>query len=124
MCLSAASTQTGTAGAASAQADSVKADLLTAVPGAPGQGVQLNLGDVTTSAGTPAATSPASTPTTAPPIPAVASGTSPTAVHTGEWWAGSTPVAAAIAGLGLLLIGWPRIRRLRPLARFGTRARH
>jgi len=125
VCLSAASTQTGTAGAASAQADSVKADLLTAVPGAPGQGVQLNLGDVTTAAGTPPpATSPAAPPTSAPAIPAVASGTSPTAVHTGEWWAGSTPVAAGAAGIGLVLIGWPRIRRLRPLARLHPRARH
>ncbi|HUI03886.1 MAG TPA: hypothetical protein VLZ77_10115, partial [Acidimicrobiales bacterium] len=69
VCLSAASTQTGSADAGAAQADSVKADLLTAVPGAPGKGVQLNLGDVTTSAGAPPpATSPAP-PGTVPPVP-------------------------------------------------------
>jgi hypothetical protein len=120
VCLAAASTSAGGA----AQAHSVKASLLTALPGAPGQGVQLNLGDVSTN-GIDAATAAAGPPTAASPpaVPAQVIGTSPTAVHTGEWWSGSLPVVAAAAALGGLLIGWPRLRRLPLVARVVGRTR-
>jgi hypothetical protein len=120
VCLAAASTSADGA----AQAHSVKASMLTALPGAPGQGLQLNLGDVSTK-GIDAATAPAGAPPAQapPPAPAQVTGTSPTAVHTGEWWSGSLPLVAAAAGLGALLIGWPRLRRVPALARVVARVR-
>jgi hypothetical protein len=124
VCLSAASTSGGTAGTGNATADSVRADLLTALPGVPGKGIQLNLGDVALTAATPAPATAPATPSTAPPaVPAVAAASSPTAVHTGAWWAGSMPFIATGAGLGLLLVGWPRIRRARVVGRAVARVR-
>jgi hypothetical protein len=123
VCLSAASTSGGAGSPAAAQADSVRADLLTQLPGAPGHGIQLNLGDVTsTGTGTPA-TNPATTPagTPAPAVPATLSASPPTAVHTGEWWSGSLPLLATGGGIGALLIGWPRVRRMRAVARMIAR---
>ena len=121
VCLTAASTAANGA----AQAHSVKAQLFSALPGAPGQGLQVDLGDVSTN-GINAATAPSgSPPSQAPPpvVPAQVTATSPTAVHTGEWWSGSLPVVAGVAGLGLLLIGWPKLRRV-AVARAIARRRH
>jgi hypothetical protein len=124
VCLSAASTSSGSASSGNATADSVRADLLTQVPGAPGHGVQLDLGDVALTAAGPAPAavpSPSSSPS--PVVPAVSPG-SPTAVHTGAWWSGSMPLVVSGALLGTLLIGWPRIRRMRIWAHAPSRGRH
>ncbi len=120
VCLAAASTAANGA----AQAHSVKAQLFSALPGAPGQGIQLALGDVSTT-GIDAATAPAASPPAPanPPAPAQVTATSPTAVHTGVWWSGSLPMAAGAAGIGLLLIGWPKLRRLPLVARVVSRPR-
>ena len=124
VCLSAASTSGGTATTGNASADSVRADLLTQIPGAPGHGVQLNLGDVAlTSAGPAPVTAPSPSASLAPVVPAVSPG-SPTAVHTGAWWSGSMPLIASGALLGTLLIGWPGIRRVRLRARAPSHGRH
>ncbi|HUC37096.1 MAG TPA: hypothetical protein VMR97_08230, partial [Acidimicrobiales bacterium] len=55
----------------------------------------------------------------APPAPAAATSaaSSPTAVHTGEWWAGSMPLLVVLAVFGAGLIGWPRLRRVSLVAR-------
>ena len=124
VCLSAAATTGGTASGGTATADSLHADLLTQLPGAPGNGVQLNLGDVAVSAATPpppATTASASPP--APATPAAVPAPSPTTVHTGAWWSGSMPLIVSGTALGGLLVGWPRIRRLPFVARALTHGR-
>lgn len=98
----------------------------------PGQGaINVSLGN--TNAGANAVgVGPATTSKTSPPpgpgpsggLPPVATqaATSPTAVHTGEWWSGSLPLLAILAALGGGLIGWPRLRRLPMVARLVTRS--
>lgn len=66
-------------------------------------------------------TSPTPTPTPTPAAPVTAAATSPTAVHTGEWWAGSLPLLAVLAAVGGALIGWPRLRKLPVLAKLVAR---
>jgi hypothetical protein len=56
-----------------------------------------------------------------PPVQTQVNGFSPTAVHTGEWWAGSLPLLAVLVALGGGLLGWPRLRRLPILARLLSR---
>lgn len=46
------------------------------------------------------------------PSTAAAGGVSPTTVKTGLWFAGSTPYLVGILTFGLLLLAWPRFRRL------------
>lgn len=112
----------GTAGTA----DGATVDLLKGVDG----GVLLNLGS-TSVTGTPATTSAVTSPsgggTAGPssgPVVAAASGAAvPTAVHTGEFWAGSLPVLVGLGGLGGGLVAWPRLRRTRMAARLLGRAR-
>jgi hypothetical protein len=49
------------------------------------------------------------------PVTEGASGAaSPTSVHTGLWFAGSTPYLVGLIAFGLVLLGWPRLRRLLP----------
>ena len=84
----------------------------------PGTGgaIFANLGGVTgavSSNGAPP-TSPNGNP---PAVQTASGGASPTSVHTGEWWAGSLPLIAAIAALGAAMIGWPRLRRFAPISR-------
>ena len=123
VCLSAASTSGGSATSGNASADSVRADLLTQVPGAPGHGVQLNLGNVAlTSAGPAPGAVPSPSAPPPPVVPAVSPG-SPTAVHTGAWWSGSMPLVGSGVLVGTLLIGWPRIRRVRIWAHAPSRGR-
>jgi hypothetical protein len=124
VCLSAAATAGGTASGGSATADSLRADLLTQLPGAPGHGVQLNLGDVAVSGTSPPP--PATTASSSPPAPATPVALpvpSPTTVHTGAWWSGSMPFIVSGAAVGGVLIGWPRIRRLPFVARVIARGR-
>jgi len=90
--------------------------------------VSANLGSTTSSAtqaGTPAPpTAPAGgsvTPSTPGAAPATAAATSPTAVHTGEWWSGSMPFLILLAVLGGGLIGWPRLRRISLVSRLLAR---
>ncbi|MGH9028479.1 MAG: hypothetical protein ACRDV4_02540, partial [Acidimicrobiales bacterium] len=59
----------------------------------------------------PAPAAPSASTASPPPAVAVASA-SPTAVHTGEWWSGSSPLLAALGVLGVGLLAWPRLRRL------------
>jgi hypothetical protein len=54
--------------------------------------------------------------------PTAAVVTSPTSVHTGEWWSGSMPLLVALAAIGGGLIGWPRIRRMSLVSRIVNRA--
>ncbi len=132
-----------TSSGGTATANGVTIDLLKGLHG----GVLLNLGSATSTGSTVnPATLPSSctsnctptttTPNTSPPVstggnggsnggspaPAIAAATSPTAVHTGEWWSGSLPVLAALAALGGGLLGWPRLRRFAPVARLVARS--
>jgi len=96
--------------------------------------VSANLGGVLTAAtqagSTPPPISPSgctsncnpSVPSTPGAAPATAAATSPTAIHTGEWWSGSMPLLALMAALGSGLIFWPRLRRLSLVARVVARA--
>ncbi len=110
-------------------ANGATVDLLKGVSG----GILLNLGQATTTAAT-GSVSPATlaggcattntcaqTSPGSPQVQALAS--SPTAVHTGEWWSGSLPILAGLAALGGGLIGWPRLRRISAIARLLARAR-
>ena len=76
---------------------------------------------------------PATTPQSSPPAPGPGPGpglppvstqaaTSPTAVHTGEWWSGSLPLLAILAALGGGLLGWPRVRRFPLVSRLIARS--
>jgi len=98
----------------------------------PGQGaINVSLGNTNAGAnvaGVAPATQPNNSgpgagpgPSGLPSVPTVAA-TSPTAVHTGEWWSGSLPLLAILAALGGGLIGWPRLRRLPLVARLVTRS--
>jgi hypothetical protein len=65
---------------------------------------------------------PVTTPNTpSPAAPVLQAAQSATAVHTGEWFAGSLPLLAVLAALGGGLLGWPRIRRHPMVARLVTR---
>lgn len=92
----------------------------------PGSGgaILASLGTVTDNV---AGSSPATASTQSPPAPAptvpVVSAESPTAVHTGEWWAGSLPLLGVLAAAGGALIGWPRLRRIPAVARIVSRGR-
>ncbi len=115
-----------------AQADGATIDLLKGVQG----GILLDLGSAT-STGTLNAPAPAvaasgggSAPTTVPPTaepsvpaPATLAAASPTSVHTGEWWAGSTPILAVMAAAGGALLLLPRLRRRANRVGPSTRAR-
>jgi hypothetical protein len=82
--------------------------------------VNINTAGIATSpTGTLASsTSPASSPTVPPAVqPVLQAAQSPTAVHTGEWFAGSLPFLAGLAALGGGLLGWERIRRIPLVAR-------
>lgn len=90
--------------------------------------VSANLGSTTSAAsqaGTPAPpTAPSGgsvTPSTPGAAPATAAATSPTAVHTGEWWSGSLPFLVLLGVIGAGLIGWPRIRRVSLVSRVVSR---
>lgn len=97
-------------------------DLLKGVNG----GILVNLGSSTTT-GTPGAVTTAASSGSSGPTPPVLKASigaaSPTAVHTGEFWAGSLPVLATLGSLGGLLIVWPRLRRTSAVARLLARAR-
>lgn len=99
---------------------------VTVLPGEMG-GIVINGGTAGTSGGNGPATSPSSVaPTkaaTSPAVPTVAAATSPTAVHTGEWWAGSLPLIGLLAAMGGALIGWPRLRRMALVSRFTRSSR-
>jgi hypothetical protein len=69
--------------------------------------VSADLGSTTTTAGS----GPVATAAPLPPVPATASVSSPTAVHTGEWWSGSMPFIAGFGLFGMALLGVPRLRR-------------
>jgi hypothetical protein len=69
--------------------------------------VSADLGSTDATAGS----GPVATAAPLPPVPATASVSSPTAVHTGEWWSGSMPLIAAFVLIGAALLGWPRLRR-------------
>lgn len=122
LCLTLSSATTSGSGVSGSGLD------LSLLPGkAPGGSdvVDLNTAGVQTSNGATAATaatSPATatSPTTLPAVPVVAA-ESPTAVHTGEWWAGSLPLLGVLAALGGGLIGWPRLRRMPLVARLVSR---
>jgi hypothetical protein len=98
------------------------------LPSAPGGGIVIDTAGVSTSStptagagGTTPASAPAgSTPQTPGPV-ATAAASSPTSVHTGEWWAGSLPFLALLAGTGGMLIGWPRLRKLHFVSRLVSR---
>lgn len=116
--LGSANTSGGTA-----KANGATLDLLKGVQG----GVLLNLGSTTTSGSVPTpgpavAAATGTTPPTTSPAPAVAAATSPTAVHTGEWWAGSLPLVGILLAAGGGLLAWPRIRRSPLAARLSSRA--
>jgi len=108
----------------SATATGASVNLLKGVQG----GIQVNLGtsSVTPTAGpvtTPTSgTVPPTTQAPASPAPALAAATSPTAIHTGEWWAGSLPLVGVLAAVGGGLVAWPRIRKLSLVAKLLTRA--
>ncbi len=113
--LGSATTSGGTA-----TANGATLDLLKGVQG----GILLDLGSTTTSGSvaTPGpAVAAASSPAPASPAPAVAAA-SPTAVHTGEWWAGSLPLVGLLLAAGSGLLAWPRIRRIPLAARLLHRA--
>lgn len=92
---------------------------------APGGGpvIDVNGAGITTTASGSAspATTPAGggTPSAGTPsaVGLTGAASSPTSVHTGEWWAGSLPLLAVLASIGAALIGWPRLRRFAPVAR-------
>ncbi len=65
----------------------------------------------TTSQSSTPASAPVSTQSVSSPAPAAEVAATPTAVHTGEWWAGSLPAVGALMAVGSGLLGWPRLRR-------------
>lgn len=72
------------------------------------------------SSGSQPATSPSgpaqtsAVPPTGPATEAASGSASPTSVHTGLWFAGSTPYLVGLVTFGLVLLGWPRLQRLLP----------
>jgi hypothetical protein len=87
--------------------------------------VSANLGSAAATAAQAGSPPPPVTPTNnAPPVAAVATSTSPTAVHTGEWWSGSMPLLVALAAIGGGLIAWPRLRRIPRLSKLASKGRH
>lgn len=46
-----------------------------------------------------------------PSVAGASGAASPTSVHTGLWFAGSTPVLVGMVTFGLVLLGWPRLRQ-------------
>ncbi|MHB8437816.1 MAG: hypothetical protein ACYDD4_01450 [Acidimicrobiales bacterium] len=60
--------------------------------------------------------------TTLPNVATLPGGSSPTSVHTGEWWAGSLPLIVALLFGGSALIAWPRLRRVAWVTRMTSRS--
>lgn len=111
----------------SAQAVGATVDLLKGVNG----GILLNLGSASVTGGTGPSATPFTRPTnhtqttsqtSSPPVAPAISASVATSVHTGEWWAGSVPYLAGAAGLGGLLLAWPRLRRSGRLTRLLARS--
>lgn len=103
-----------------ATANGATVDLLKGVSG----GILLNLGATTVTGDVTAATPqtlPSHSPT--PQLLGSTGSTTPTVVHTGEWWAGSLPFLGGLGAIGGALIAWPRLRRLSAVARLVGRAR-
>ncbi|MHB8682686.1 MAG: hypothetical protein ACYDA2_11415 [Acidimicrobiales bacterium] len=90
---------------------------------APGGGIVIDTSGVgiqeTASGGSSPATNPGG-PNIVTPV-GTQSANSPTLTHTGLWFAGSLPLIALLAAIGGALIGWPRLRRLTPIARLVSR---
>jgi hypothetical protein len=106
---------------ATGTANGATVDLLKGVSG----GILVNLGSATVT-GDVTATAPASQPSHgSSPVLQSSTGVAPTptAVHTGEWWAGSLPFLAGMGAVGGGLIAWPRLRRLSSVARLAARVR-
>ncbi len=89
-----------------------------------GAGIETSATNASTAGTSPAVASQTSPSPQVPTTPSVAAAVSPTAVHTGEWWAGSLPLLAMLAAIGGGLLAWPRLRRFPVVAHLVDRASH